>query len=299
MKSQFIDFCEIPFPEVNPIDLIVEQNGAPFKLANYRYPCKVGVERKGIVFYVHGYAEYTGRYGYLAREFSEAGFDFVGIDQRNFGNSTSNAATLGHFEGELVHQNDILAHIDLVDAKFGGPDVPKFIIGYSLGGLQTTQLALRRPDFFKGIGLLAPCYGFLEYLQPQFDALADKARAQTTEEIYELPNMITLPPRQSLHFMLDPLGQGIKMPAQNVLTLKDAPARLTTELIASVTSPVILVIGGNEGFVSNKRTVEMFNHLPTTDKSLVTVKGATHFPFHDKKNAQLVCDEIIRFFSRI
>lgn len=34
---------------------------------------------------MHGYGDYVGRYAYFARYFSEAGYDFLGIDQRGFG----------------------------------------------------------------------------------------------------------------------------------------------------------------------------------------------------------------------
>jgi alpha-beta hydrolase superfamily lysophospholipase len=50
------------------------------KIQNYLYPAKEGVKRKGIVYFVHGYGEYNGRYAYLGKGFSEAGYDFAGID---------------------------------------------------------------------------------------------------------------------------------------------------------------------------------------------------------------------------
>lgn len=40
--------------------------GDGVKLANYRYPVQVGVERKGILFFVHGYGGNLMNYAYLA-----------------------------------------------------------------------------------------------------------------------------------------------------------------------------------------------------------------------------------------
>lgn len=48
------------------------------KLVNYRWAATG--ERKGIVHWVHGYGDYVARYGYLAHEFADCGYDFVGID---------------------------------------------------------------------------------------------------------------------------------------------------------------------------------------------------------------------------
>ena len=37
---------------------------------------------------MHGYGEYCARSAYFAKEFANAGYDFCGFDQRNFGYST-------------------------------------------------------------------------------------------------------------------------------------------------------------------------------------------------------------------
>ncbi len=57
------------------------------KLQNYRYPSQ-RTERKGIIFFVHGYGEYCARSAYFAKYFADAGYDFCGFDLRNFGYST-------------------------------------------------------------------------------------------------------------------------------------------------------------------------------------------------------------------
>ena len=91
--------------------MIVEQDGRFIPLANYRYPCQTK-KRKGIIFFVHGNAEYTQRYAYLAKVLAEAGFDFVGIDQRGYGFS---AGTRGFLESEEQYLSDLKQHIKLID----------------------------------------------------------------------------------------------------------------------------------------------------------------------------------------
>lgn len=44
--------------------------GKEQKLAHYRYPVQVGQERKGIVFFVHGYGCNTYRHAFLAQMFA-------------------------------------------------------------------------------------------------------------------------------------------------------------------------------------------------------------------------------------
>jgi hypothetical protein len=43
------------FPEQNVINLPVISFGDKVNLMAYRYPVPQGIERKGVVFYIHGY----------------------------------------------------------------------------------------------------------------------------------------------------------------------------------------------------------------------------------------------------
>lgn len=75
-----VDFTQFEFPEVNPIDLRLPSYNkrSEIRLANYRWPAEG--TKKGVVHYIHGYGDYVGRYGYLAKAFAQRGFDFCGID---------------------------------------------------------------------------------------------------------------------------------------------------------------------------------------------------------------------------
>lgn len=60
--------------------MTTKSDGRDVKIANYRYPSANQNEKKGIIYFVHGYGDYCGRYAYLAKYFAEAGYDFVGMD---------------------------------------------------------------------------------------------------------------------------------------------------------------------------------------------------------------------------
>lgn len=146
-----------------------------------------------------------GKYAFLGKGFSDAGFDFVGMDQRGFGHSEG---ARGIFESCELLMSDLLTHIDKVDEVFGGPDVPKFLLGYSLGGLQCPKIAALRPDFFKGMGLIAPGFGDKKDKRPFLEQL-EATLISEPGKIYTLSPMPTLPPAHSLNFMFDPLTAGI------------------------------------------------------------------------------------------
>lgn len=79
---------DFKFPEENVLDLTVFQFGKPIKLKSYRYPVPVGKQRRGVIFYIHGYGAYANRDAGIAKELAEKGnFEVFAIDQRGFGES--------------------------------------------------------------------------------------------------------------------------------------------------------------------------------------------------------------------
>lgn len=118
-------------------------------------------ERKGIIYYLHGYGDYCGRYGYLGKRFAEAGFDFVGMDQKGFGNSGGQRAIIESAQDSI---DDQLSYIHKVDKAFGGADTPKFLLGVSMGGNMSLRCSIEDPKLIKGMGLVSP---YLRLLQEE------------------------------------------------------------------------------------------------------------------------------------
>jgi hypothetical protein len=82
-NPKFVRFWEYEFPVKNPILFSREQNGEMLDLASFHWPTTVdrsGPDYKGIVFMVHGYADYSWRNAQIAKEFAEKGYDFFSLD---------------------------------------------------------------------------------------------------------------------------------------------------------------------------------------------------------------------------
>lgn len=80
------------------------------------------------------------------------------MDPRGFGHSEGTRAL---FESEEIMIEDQLKFYDSINDKFGGKDVPKLQLGYSLGGLASVKLSILRPSFFQGQGLITPYFELL------------------------------------------------------------------------------------------------------------------------------------------
>lgn len=80
------------------------------------------------------------------------------MDPRGYGAS---GGIRSFMESEEIYMEDHLSFIDKMDAKFGD-GLPRLQMGYSLGGTVSLRLAAIRPDYFKGLGLVAPYLGIVD-----------------------------------------------------------------------------------------------------------------------------------------
>lgn len=173
-----VNFAQYSFPEVNPIEVSrPDYKGnvnTPVKLQTYRHPVdETRGERKGIVTFLHGYGDYGGRCGYMGPKFAAHGYEFHTIDQRGFGFSEGRDSVVESQDIVLADLDDYTAKID---SKYGGADVPHFLVGHSLGGLLSASLCAAVPDRFAGMSLVAPFFGLSEIQQAQFDKLKPLAK---------------------------------------------------------------------------------------------------------------------------
>lgn len=78
---------QVAWPEEDILGLKVEQDGVEVKLHTYRFPVPESVNRKGVVFYVHGLGAHCERTAFIFKGFAEQGYEVFALDQRGFGNS--------------------------------------------------------------------------------------------------------------------------------------------------------------------------------------------------------------------
>lgn len=106
-------------------------------LATFRYPC-LTQERKGVIHYVNGYGDYSQRYAFMAHKFAKAGYDFVAMDPKGFGHSEGSRGYIENVDQLCETQ---MKFNTLIDEKFGGKDVSRMQLGYSMGGLLSLKLS--------------------------------------------------------------------------------------------------------------------------------------------------------------
>ncbi|MFZ7102018.1 MAG: lysophospholipase [Peptococcaceae bacterium] len=108
-------------------------------------------ESKGVVNFIHGLGEHSGRYGDLAGEITEQGYVFFTCDLRGSGKS---GGKRGHTPSYEFLLNDI-EHL-LQEARVRYPCKAQFLYGHSLGGNLTLNYVLRRRPDLKGVIVTSP-----------------------------------------------------------------------------------------------------------------------------------------------
>jgi alpha-beta hydrolase superfamily lysophospholipase len=103
--------------------------------------------------------------------------------------------------------HELVNHIDLIDAKYGGTDVNKYIIGFSLGGLLTAKINALRPQYFKSMALIAPYFRLLHLEKfAKFNEILEELNKTDPKKKMMLFPMKPLPPEYTLHFVTDPIN---------------------------------------------------------------------------------------------
>lgn len=106
----------------------------------------VALHPKAVVCLVHGLGEHSSRYAHVAEAFGREGFILFGTDLRGHGRS-------GGPRGHISSIEDFMQDIDVLleQARARYPDMPIFLYGHSLGGIQVLHYGLLRKPNIKGV----------------------------------------------------------------------------------------------------------------------------------------------------
>lgn len=106
---------------------------------------------RGVIALVHGVAEHSGRYEYVGKCLADSGFAVYALDHTGHGRSAGSKANIDSIDGAA---DNVLTLLDLASDRH--PDVPRFVLGHSMGSLITLYLATRAPLDVAGIAVSAP-----------------------------------------------------------------------------------------------------------------------------------------------
>lgn len=247
---------------------------------------------KANLAYVHGFGDHVARHVSLAERCAKEGYAFFGLDLRGHGRSAGQRGFIASWDDYLA---DVAALIAV--ARKGGPSLPVFLVGHSVGGVIAIDYAIRHGEELSGLVATAPELGTL----PVAPALVLIGRILSKAW-----------PRFSLSapLDLDALSRDTAMVEEtrrDPLYHNKGTARLGTELQAAIEwvhthaaqlrVPLLVLQGGADRIAQPDATKRFFELAGSLDKELLFYENAYHELDRDAE-AKRVFKDLLAWLDR-
>ncbi|MFB6247632.1 MAG: lysophospholipase [Salinibacter sp.] len=241
---------------------------------------------RATVVIVHGYAEHCGRYGAVARTFTDAAAAVFAYDQRGFGRSGGRRAYVDRFDRYLDDLDRFLAFV-----RTQGPDAPLFLFGHSMGGLAVLKHALDRHPAVAGLMLSAPALEVNPDLAPLVRRLAQTlGRLLPTLPTVRSPEAaLSRDPAVVQAARNDPLSYHGRIPARTGAELLRTGAALRPRL-GELARPFLVLHGTADSLAEPRWSRRLYDRAAAEDKTLRLYDGRYHEPFHDYGRDEVLDD---------
>lgn len=230
-----------------------------------------------VIVVVHGIAEYSGRYAFLAERASQQGLGIVSADLRGHGRSPGERSYVERFD-------DYLLDVDALWAKAGelAAGRPAFILGHSMGGAIALRWVAQRREPVAGLLLSSAALKIggdvprlLVWLAPLLSRWFPHLRGTRFD-----PSVISRDAVAVAAYVADPL-----------VSLEAPPARTGAELLrimvtnraaaASLTLPIYLFHGDADRLTDPAGSREIHDAWGGADRTLRLWPGSRHETLND------------------
>lgn len=247
---------------------------------------------KAVVLLAHGYAEHAGRYQHVARRLTDSGYAVYAIDHWGHGQSDGEGGFVPRFSAFTDGMAELLT---LVEVNHG--DVPRLLLGHSMGGLISTLFLIERQQAFTGAALSGPAIvpgappsrftvwisRFLSRFFPRLGVLSLDA------------NGVSRDPAVVAAYLADPLVYTGKIGARLGKEFMDAMAAAQAGA-PKIMLPIMFQHGEQDSLASLAGSQYLFDHVSSADKTLKIYPGLFHEIYNEPEQGA-VLDDLIGWFD--
>ncbi|QCD89975.1 caffeoylshikimate esterase-like [Vigna unguiculata] len=257
---------------------------------------------KASVCFCHGYGDTcTFFFEGIARRIAASGYGVFAMDYPGFGLSEGLHGYIPNFD-YLV--DDVIEHYTKIKARPDLRDLPRFILGQSMGGAVSLKVHLREPDNWDGMILVAPMCKIADDVLPSdgvmkvltlLSKVMPKAKLFPNQELDEL-------------FFREPSKR--KLAVYNVLCYDDNPRlrtgmellRTTKEIesqVHKVSAPLLVLHGAEDKVTDPLVSKFLYEKASSKDKTLKLYEGGYHCILEGEPDDRIsaVHDDIVKWLD--
>lgn len=247
---------------------------------------------KAVILLAHGYAEHAGRYEYVAKRLTGAGYAIYAVDHWGHGQSDGEGGFVPRFSAFLDGMSELLT---LVEVDHG--DTPRLLLGHSMGGLIATLFLIERQQAFVAAALSGPAIlpaeppsrftvwisRFLSRFFPRLGVLSLDATGVSRD------------PAVVAAYRADPLVYGGKIGARLGKEFMDAMAVAEADA-PKIRLPILIQHGEADRLTAPAGSRYLFEHVSSVDKRLEIYPGLFH-EIYNEPERDAVLGDLIGWFD--
>lgn len=260
-------------------------------LALHHWPAEGAA--KAVLLIAHGYAEHGRRYDALARRFAALGYHLYALDHWGHGRSDGRRGYVPDF---AVFTAGMMAQ--LVHVKAQHADLPRVLLGHSMGGLIAARHLVQAQSDYQAAALSGPALA----MQPQPSMVARGAARLLSHFASRLGIMkldgdaVSRDAAEVAAYRRDPLVYRGRMSArlahQMIVTM--ARAQADAPLIRL---PLLVQHGGADRLTAPAGSARFVRHVGSADKDLKIYDGLYH-EIYNEPEKDAVMGDLIPWFER-
>lgn len=248
---------------------------------------------RAAVLISHGYAEHGRRYADLAARFTADGYAVYALDHWGHGLSDGQGGYVPHFS---IFTDGLSALLDQMKAEQG--DVPKFLVGHSMGGLIAANFLIDHQGDFRAAALSGPALApakrpsaLLRLISKALSSIAPKFGVMKLDSsgVSRDSSVVTA-------YRGDPLVYSGPIGARLAYEMLKAMDR-AQKYAPAIRLPMLIQHGGADRLTSAAASEIYFSALGSPSKELQIYEGLFHEIYNEPERTAVIAD-LIGWFER-
>ncbi len=245
------------------------------------------VAPRGVVVLSHGLGEHAGRYHHVAQRFGEAGLVVYALDHRGHGRSGGKRVYLRDMS-EYV--GDFHTLVGIAGAEY--PQLPRLVLGHSMGGGIVFSYGVEYPDEYTAMVLSGPAVAAQAAVSPALALLAKglgKIAPGLPVESLDA-DAVSRDPEVVAAYKADPLVWHGKVPA-GIARALIIVGETMPQRASALTAPLLVVHGEKDRLVAADGSRHLVECVGSPDVHLKVYPGLFHEVFNEPEKG-LVLDDV-------